>query len=355
VPALRPFVVFSDDWGRWPSSSQHLFRHLARERDVLWVETFGMRIPRPTRGDVRRATEKVRSWGGGAPVAPWAPPPARLVRYAAPAPPRPGAALAAVVRRRMTHLALADPVVVISVPVAAGVVGRLGEAAALYYRVDDFALWPGYAHGLIAEREAVLLDRVDALVPCGPQLDVASFEGPRLILEHGVDREHFGAPGPRPAELPTDAPVLLFAGRIDERVDFGLLAGLPGRVVLLGRATVPVPEGLLHLPEVGYDDLPAWLAAADVLLLPYSRGPWTDSLSPLKLGEFLASGTPVVSTRLPDVARVGQGGVYLGDGPRDFGLAVARALTDVALPRVPRPTWAEQAQRLAEFAESLVH
>lgn len=353
MPSERPYVVFSDDWGRWPSSSQHLFRELAHTRDVLWVETVGMRRPRATRADVRRTVEKLRSWRGAALVNPWAETPERLIRYAAPVPVRPAAALAALVRRRMDELDVVAPHLVISVPVAAGVAGRLGEASVTYYRVDDFAHWPGYSHGLIAERERLLLDRAGGLVTSGPQLDVADFEGERLVLPHGVDAEHFASPGPRPAELPEGEPILLLAGRIDGRVDAALLQDLPGRVVLLGRAAGPLPEGVLHFPEVAYEDLPAWLAAADVLLLPYGRSAWTDSLSPLKLPEMLASGTPVAATRLPDVARVGGEAVFLGDGPDGFRTAVSRALAEPRRPPPALPSWADQAGRFALFVDAL--
>ena len=30
-------VVFGEDWGGLPSSTQHLMRHLAGERRILWV------------------------------------------------------------------------------------------------------------------------------------------------------------------------------------------------------------------------------------------------------------------------------------------------------------------------------
>ncbi|MSP72677.1 MAG: hypothetical protein EXR76_10970 [Myxococcales bacterium] len=52
------FIVFSDDWGRHPSSCQHLFRHIALEHRVLWVETVGLRPPLLTRADLCRAAEK---------------------------------------------------------------------------------------------------------------------------------------------------------------------------------------------------------------------------------------------------------------------------------------------------------
>ena len=49
-----------------------------------------------------------------------------------------------------------------------------------------------------------------------------------------------------------------------------------------------------------YCEVPAYLWHADLLLLPPSGGhpsaAWT---SPVKLGEYLASGTPVISTDIP--------------------------------------------------------
>jgi hypothetical protein len=37
------FIIFSDDWGRHPSSCQYLFRHLLPRYRTFWVNTIGMR------------------------------------------------------------------------------------------------------------------------------------------------------------------------------------------------------------------------------------------------------------------------------------------------------------------------
>ena len=330
MPAGSPFVVFSDDWGRWPSSSQHLLRHIARSREVLWVETVGMRLPRLRPSDLRRTVGKVRSWTGRDVERPWCEPPPGLTRFAPPMHPWFGNRLAASINDRLLARAVrgrlgAPPILFISVPVAAGQVGRLGESLSVYYRVDDFTLWPGYAARTIAARERLMLERVDALVCAGPQLAPAGFDRPLLQLDHGVDVDHFAAGGPRPASLPA-GPILLFAGRIDERLDQGLLSRLPGTVVLLGRATVPIDDRLLHLPEVPYAELPAWLAAADVLLLPYRRNAQTDSIQPLKLWEYLVAGPPIAATGVPEIARLAGDSIDLGEGPDGFAEAVRAAL-----------------------------
>ena len=58
----RDFVVFSDDWGRHPSSCQHLFRRIAPRNRVLWVNTIGTRTPTLSVADMKRAAGKIREW-----------------------------------------------------------------------------------------------------------------------------------------------------------------------------------------------------------------------------------------------------------------------------------------------------
>ncbi|NNE44570.1 MAG: glycosyltransferase family 1 protein, partial [Gemmatimonadetes bacterium] len=60
--ANRSFVVFSDDWGRHPSSCQHLFRRVAPKNRVLWVNTIGTRTPTLSPADLKRAAGKLREW-----------------------------------------------------------------------------------------------------------------------------------------------------------------------------------------------------------------------------------------------------------------------------------------------------
>ena len=38
-----PMIVFGEDWGAHPSSTQHLMTRLAGDRDILWVNSIGLR------------------------------------------------------------------------------------------------------------------------------------------------------------------------------------------------------------------------------------------------------------------------------------------------------------------------
>ena len=63
APSLPTLLVFADDWGRSPSSSQHLMRQLLDRYRVLWVNTIGMRPPRFNLSTLRRGLENPNSMG----------------------------------------------------------------------------------------------------------------------------------------------------------------------------------------------------------------------------------------------------------------------------------------------------
>src|SRR5271157_1569767 len=65
-----PLLVFSDDWGRHPSSCQHLVRHLLPRYPVWWVNTIGMRTPRLDLSTLRRGLGKLGTWLRPPPPAP---------------------------------------------------------------------------------------------------------------------------------------------------------------------------------------------------------------------------------------------------------------------------------------------
>jgi hypothetical protein len=60
----RDLVVFGEDWGGHPSSTQHIVRRLARDREVLWVDSIGLRRPRFDLRDLARVGAKLRAMSG---------------------------------------------------------------------------------------------------------------------------------------------------------------------------------------------------------------------------------------------------------------------------------------------------
>jgi glycosyltransferase involved in cell wall biosynthesis len=138
-----------------------------------------------------------------------------------------------------------------------------------------------------------------------------------LVLPNPADVALFARPADRGASpLAGDGPVALYAGHLYDYKGIPTILGaaalLPGvRFHLLGgwpedvdRARIAAEQaGLANVSFHGlrpHAEVPRFLWHADVLLLPpsakHKSAAWT---SPVKLGEYLASGTPVVASAIP--------------------------------------------------------
>ncbi len=160
---------------------------------------------------------------------------------------------------------------------------------------------------------------------------------PRFYLvPHGVDLP----PGPVPAGPPPEdissipSPIIGFVGTIGPAVDLALLDFLSERrkdwsFVLIGEVRKPVGK-LGNRPNVYLlgprrrEDLPRYLKTFDGGIIPYRIDPTTATVHPIKTYEYLAAGLPVVSTRLPELAGLGDL-VRREDDPAGF----LRALEEV--------------------------
>src|SRR5690606_25451344 len=104
---------------------------------------------------------------------------------------------------------------------------------------------------------------------------------------------------------------------------FGAVAkALPDvHFVLVGDCTIDADwQRLPNVSLLGrrpYEEVPAYMAACDVLIMPWNRSEWIRACNPVKLKEYLAVGRPVVSTSFAELARY-EGYVEVADGPEAF-------------------------------------
>jgi glycosyltransferase involved in cell wall biosynthesis len=347
----RLFVVFGDDWGRHVSSIQHLFRHVVGRADVVWVDSIGHRSPTFTATDARRAWEKVRTM-----VAPPLPRPG-APRDATPGPrvvpPRvlPWHALPPVrwfnrasLTRQIRQAIGADGrdreiILVTNSPPSAPVVGRLGERISVYFCMDDYLTLPGTSPGMLGPLEQQLLARVDAVVVTARALleRKQARAGRGYYLPQGVNYEHFATPRPVPAAMAgLPRPIIGFAGGIGTALDVPTLEQIAdaipeGTLALVGpiheAPAVPRRPNVVTLGAQPYSDLPAYVQAFDVGIIPYVDNAWTRAVDPLKLLEYLAAGIPVVAAPLPEVDKYASVVTIAALGA-PFAIAVRAALGD---------------------------
>lgn len=139
---------------------------------------------------------------------------------------------------------------------------------------------------------------------------------PTYRIANGIDPLHFKTPA-TPYAVPSELanlprPILGYHGVIEGRVDTDLIREIAKRnpkasVVLIGagiwrshRARLAKELGGLPnihlLPFVPYQQLPQYLHAFDVAIVPHKVNAFTRSMDPMKFYEYTAAGKPVVTT-----------------------------------------------------------
>lgn len=322
------FVVFSDDWGVHPSSCQHIFRVLAAQHPTIWVNTVGMRLPRPSLEDARKVLRKVgtmlRTRGAvGAVQGPAAQAgPAVCAPFMLPFQGRWARAwnrrsvrkaVLEVVRRR----GMSSFCAVTTVPNVYDVIGSLGAEKVIYYCVDDFSEWPGLDRSTILAMERQLLQSVRAVI-CTSHALVERFRAdyPTTLLSHGVDLDLFARPveSVHPILRDIPEPRVGYYGLFDARTDLELLLDVARKLPEVSFVITGPTEGdtsrarvlpNIHLTgPVPYAELPQVVAGWRACLLPYRLNELTVKINPLKLKEYLATGKPVISTPLPEATKL---------------------------------------------------
>ena len=246
TPAVRPpWVVFGDDWGRHVSTVQHLFQTMLSIEKIVWVNSYGHRMPRLTRYDMVRAVNKIKLMmlPESQPQASGVKRPTRIVNPKALPWHNLGAVQAfnerSLVRDVMRALDATAPglapYLITVTPMTPGIVGQLGEQAAVYFCMDDYAELPGVTGNMIRPLEEKLLGRVDGVVATARVLveKKAPRNGRVQYLPQGVNYEHFAEPRPVPADLAARAR-RLEVERFGDRPAVVLPAAFP-RALPLGR------------------------------------------------------------------------------------------------------------------------
>lgn len=310
----KRLVVFSDDWGRHPSSAQHLARELLAEYDIDWINTVGTRRPSLSMADLRRGIAKLRAWFAPASGGEAASLPPGLRVHA----PLHWPSFAARWERSLNRAllkrslgAVFDPpplAVITTVPIVADLAAITPDLRWIYYCVDDLAAWPGLDADTLRRMERDLLAHVGLVVAVSQNLAEAHADAaPVRLLTHGVELGHWQGVRRRPLRRADERPRALFWGLADARLDAAICLALAEAcdLVFIGPQAADVDPRLLSHKNiiwrgrVAFEQLPREAEAADVLVMPYADLPVTRAMQPLKLKEYLATGLPVVATPLP--------------------------------------------------------
>jgi len=223
------------------------------------------------------------------------------------------------VRRSARRLGMYSPLLWLNPHSAVHMVGRMGESSVVYDITDD---WTQFEQSPAMERLTIAQDnalcrRADAVIVCSQHLYDLKRDVARdlHLVPNGVDASHYreALDGTGPLPEPADhwaRPIIGYTGSIHpERVDVALIETLAqrfplGTIALIGPDMLSAKdrERLLAHPNIAltgpipYTNLPKFMRAFDVCMTPHRMTPFTESLNPIKLWEYLAAGKPIVST-----------------------------------------------------------
>lgn len=245
----------------------------------------------------------------------------------------------------------------------------------LYDCMDEHSGFSTNSPAMTAEEEALAMES-DAVIVTSQRLydKLAGHSSKCLLVPNACEFEHFSISiGAVPQELRgLSRPIIGYYGAISDWFDSNLVAAVARlrqdwNFVLIGDtfgADLAPIRGLsnIHLlDERPYGELPLYLHAFDVCMIPFRRTPLTEATNPVKLYEYLSAGKPVVTVPLSELTRDDvKGLVYLAGDPQEFVRQIDRALAEdkVQLGAARREfgrrnTWQERFERVEPLVRSV--
>ncbi len=365
--------IGGEDW--WYHNRGHfdfqIMRRLAETWPVLFVNSLGVRMPSPAEGSkfLARIGRKIRSLGRGLVkvengfhvFSPLSIPGQSGQKLS-------GWALAPQIRLAAAAAGIRRPLLWVHCPAGAELVDQIASVAVILQRTDRFEAFPEADGTLVARQIRQLKARADLVVYCAPHLAAEERDTVRrsLLLTHGADVAAFAAAGRGEIGAPADVaqiprPRVGFVGGIDAHTfDPELFLGIARRLpdchfMMVGGVSLPkgwCPLANVHfLGRKPYDAVAGYMAANDVLIMPWNNSDWIRACNPIKLKEYLATGRPVVTTDFPALDGW-RDLVSVADGPDAFAAAVRTAIDaprDPArvLARLGGETWSAKADLLS--------
>lgn len=358
------------DW--WYHNRGHydmqMMKQLSAYVPVLYVNSIGIRVPSIGEGSmfVKRIARKLKSisrgftrvddrWGVCSPFV---------------VPGRAGMAatkrlLPAQVRHSARRMGIRRPLVWVTCPPGAEAVDALRPAGVVYQRTDRWEEFPQADRDAILRYDRFMKERADATLFCATLLydeEAGGCANPAYV-DHGVDFVRFAEAGRRfdaegdavaPEDVrPLGRPRVGFIGGLDSHTfDPELFVEVVKKMpdvsfFLVGGSTLPDDwcpfDNVWLLGRRPYDDVPPYMAAADVLVMPWNQNEWIRACNPVKLKEYLAAGRSIVTRDFVELRRY-EGYVDIATTAGEFAVAIREAIGRTDDPerlraRVENETW----------------
>ena len=319
--------ISSIDWDFIWQGHQEIMATLAADgHRVLFIENTGVRAP--TVSDLPRIRKRLSSWWRA--TKGFREERQNLFVYSPLLLPFPYSRLARwtnlffirrALRRWMDVTGFRRPVVwtFLPTPLALELINGLDSQLTVYYCIDDFVSSSTGARKIVASEQR-LFKEADLVFVTSEQLRIKAVEAGAQahFFPFGVSLARFEAARTSEAAPPADLaavrrPIAGYVGGLHQWVDQQLLAAVAQRMpdvsfVLVGpeQTDVSALKGIPNIALLGqraHAEIPAYVKAFDVGLVPYKIADYTANVYPTKLNEYLSMGIPVVATDLAEIRR----------------------------------------------------
>ena len=345
----RDIIIFNDDWGRFPSTLQHVAKVLMEnDNRLFWIGSLGLRQPKLNLTDIKRAIQKLLSIvkkkkptendSEKKPILihPFVIPlhDFELIKKIN------SFFITREVKNVLAEHKAVKPILITASPVTDEIIGKLGESCSFYYGVDDYSSMEG-AFKCILPSEKKIIEKVDGVFAVSKVLmESRKHKTETHFAPQGVNVNHFKKVDLDERVSSIKKPVVGFFGLITEWIDLELILACVKKYpeftfLLIGKSTRDLSafydcKNFLYLGPIDYNLLPKYASVFDVGLIPFEVNPVTVASNPLKMLEYFSLGIPVVTTNLPE-ARNFSGLAYIADSREEFVDMVGDAVKDSSM------------------------
>jgi len=342
----RDILYFGNDWAEeHKTSSHHIAEELARDHRVFYIESSGLRTPHLVKRDITKILRKAKKLFAGVHERS-----KNLYVYCLPQLPFHGNPIIRRINRGLAVFSLKrlirkfgikEHLLWFIVPQLSFLKGRLKERAVVYYCVEDYSAFPGIDKALVSLLDQEMSDRADIIFVTSAGLleKKKRTDKPVIYSPHAVDFAHFNKAsleGPIPEDIKEiKKPVIGMFGLIEERLDLELLKSVAAirpdwNFLLIGKVMVDVSGlgGLKNVHFIGhraYEALPDYARVFDVCLIMFRQNERVKFINPLKLKEYLATGKPIVSAPMREMAGYSDL-ISIADNPKEFCAKIESAM-----------------------------
>jgi glycosyltransferase involved in cell wall biosynthesis len=284
------------------------------------------------------------------------------------------------IRRAMRQAGMTDPLLYINPYFGAHMIGKMGESALIYDVGEDWShIEPKpWLRRQMIDEDLQLTRAADAVIAVSPALKELKKNDAREIhvVPNGVHVDRYTKVASRtltPHLIAADwaRPVLGHTGTLQsKRTNVDLIIRVArafpqSTIALVGPDSLePADSRKLRAEpnirmtgEIDFADMPRVMSAFDVCIVPQQVNGFSESQNPLKMFEYLASGLPIVSTKISGFREYPEL-VHLAGDADEFITAVKAAMVEpaslaAARQRAAAPhTWESRIERIIEICQS---